>query len=93
MKTMLPTSSYKTTGFSWSEDIHSSAYTKERAYPRTDFEHFVRWDTFETEIHQAITTRMVATNIPSDAEYDIGSLPKKRPLMENEEAVRQEAKV
>ncbi|KIL69145.1 hypothetical protein M378DRAFT_7858 [Amanita muscaria Koide BX008] len=66
------------------------AYTKERAYPRTDLEHFVRWDAFETEINQAIATRTFAMDIPSDAEYDIGSLPKKRP---REEAVRQEAKV
>jgi len=50
-------------------------------------------DTFETEIHEAIATRMDAMNIPADTEYDIGSLPKKRPLVGNEEAVRQEAKV
>lgn len=36
---------------------------------------------------------MFAMDIPSDAEYDIGSLPKKRPLVANEEAVRQQAKV
>ncbi|KAM6497269.1 hypothetical protein JOM56_007742, partial [Amanita muscaria] len=83
-KTMLQTLSYKPTGFLWSED---------EAYPRTDLEHFVRWDTFETEINQAIATRMFAMDILSDAEYDIGSLPKKRPLVESEEAVRQEAKV
>lgn len=93
MKAMLPTLSYKPTGFVWSEDVHSSAYTKGRAYPRTDLEHFVRWDTFGTEVNQAIATRMLAMGIPSDAEYDIGSLPKKRSLVENEEAVRHEAKV
>ncbi|KAM6492114.1 hypothetical protein JOM56_011838 [Amanita muscaria] len=91
MKTTLPTLSYKPTGFLWSEESHSSAYTKERAHPRTDLEHFVRWDTFETEINHAINTRMFAMGIPSDAEYDIGSLPKTQSLVENEEAVRHEA--
>ncbi len=72
MKTTLPTLSYKPTGFLWSEDFHAcSLYTKEPAYPRTDLEHFVPWDTFETEINQASATRMLAVDIPSDAEYDI----------------------
>ncbi|KAK2460066.1 hypothetical protein APHAL10511_007900 [Amanita phalloides] len=93
MKTTLPTLSYKPTGFLWSEDVHSSTYTTNRAYPRTDLENFVLWDTFEAEIDRAIATHMLAKGIPSGTEYDIGSLPKKRSLVGNEEAVRHEAKV
>ena len=93
MKTTLPTLSYKPTGFLWSEDVHSTSYTKGRAYPRTDLEHFVRWDTFETEINQAIASRMSAMGISSGREYDIGSLPKKRSLVRCEEGVRQEARI
>ena len=92
MKTTLPTLSYKPTGFLWSEDVHCSADTKGQAYPRTDLEHVVPWDTFETEINEAITRRMLAMDIPSDAEYDIGYLPKRRPLVWNEEDVRHQAR-
>ncbi|KAF8333725.1 hypothetical protein F5887DRAFT_1259819 [Amanita rubescens] len=91
MRTTLPTLSYNPTGFLWDEDSHSSAYTKGQA-PRTDLQHLVPWNTFETEINEAITTRMFAMGIPLDAEYDIGSLPKKRPCVANEEGVRQEAR-
>ena len=93
MKTTLPTLSYNPTGFLWSEDVQSSAHTRERALPRTDLQHLVPWDTFETEINEAITTRMLAMNIPLDAEYDIGSLPKRRLRVRNEEAVRRQADV
>ncbi|KAK2460073.1 hypothetical protein APHAL10511_007907 [Amanita phalloides] len=93
MKTTLPTLSYKPTGFLWSEDVHSSTYTTTRAYPRTDLENFVRWDTFEAEIDRANATHMFAKSIPSGTEYDIGSLPKKRSLVRCEEAVRYQAKV
>ncbi|KAF8347604.1 hypothetical protein F5887DRAFT_1072595 [Amanita rubescens] len=93
MKTTLPTLSYNPTGFVWFEDFHSSAYTKERAFPRTDLEHLVRWDTFETEINDAIGARMSAMNIPLGAEYDLGPLRKKRPRVTDEEAVRRVAEV
>ena len=93
MRTTLPTLSYNPTGFLWNEDFHSSAYTKGRAFPRTDLQHLVPWTTFETEIDGAITTRMTAMGIPSNTEYDIGSLPKKRSRVGNEEAVRQEARM
>jgi hypothetical protein len=36
---------------------------------------------------------MADVNIASDAEYDIGSMPKKRQIVSNEEDVRGEAKV
>jgi hypothetical protein len=36
---------------------------------------------------------MVAMNIASDAEYDIGSMPKERPIVESEEGVRQETRM
>ncbi|KAF8344476.1 hypothetical protein F5887DRAFT_274893 [Amanita rubescens] len=91
MRTTLPTLPYNPTGFLWSENVHSSAYTKERAFPRTDLRHFVPWGTFEAEINEAITTRMIAMNIPLGAEYDIGSLPKIQALVDNEEAVRYQA--
>ena len=93
MKTTLPTLSYNPTGFLWNEDFHSSAYTRERAFPRIDLQHLVPWDTFETEINEAITTRMSAMNIFLDAEYDIGSLPKIRLCVRSEEAVRRQAEV
>lgn len=93
MKTTLPTLSYNPTGFVWFEDFHSSTYTKERAYPRTDLEHLVRWDTFETEVNDAISSRMSAMNIPLGTEYDLGPLRKKRPRVTDEEAVRRVAEV
>jgi hypothetical protein len=93
MRTTLPTLSYNPTGFLWSEDTHSSAYTKKRAYPRTDLVNFIPWGSFEAEIHQAITARMAAISIPSDVEYDIGSMPKKRKIVSNEEGVRSQAEV
>jgi len=93
MKTTLPTLSYKPTGFLWSQDTHSSAYTKHRTYPRTDLAHFIPWDTFEADIHHAITTRMAAMEIPSGAEYDIWSMPKKRKIVSSEEGVRSQAEV
>jgi hypothetical protein len=61
-------------------------------YPRTDLANFISWDSFETEIHQAITTRMTAMNIASE-EYDIGSMPKKRKIVSSEEGVRCQAEV
>lgn len=91
MRTTLPTLSYNPTGFEWSEDIHRSAYTRGRALPRTDLEHFNPWGTFTTEINDAITARMLAMNIPFGAEYDVGSLPTKQRVVDNEEAVRHEA--
>jgi hypothetical protein len=77
------TFSYKPIGFTWSQDTHSS---EPRTYLRTDLAHFTPWVTFGFEIHHAITTRMTAMNIASDAEYDIGFMPKKRRLriVENE---------
>jgi hypothetical protein len=36
---------------------------------------------------------MTAMNITSDAEYDIGFMPKKRRIVENEEGVRYQAQV
>ncbi|KAF8346716.1 hypothetical protein F5887DRAFT_1073385 [Amanita rubescens] len=93
MRTRLPTLSYNPTGFLWNEDFHSSAYTKRRVFPRTNLQHLVPWNTFETEISEAITTRMLAMGIPLDAEYDIGSLPKKRSRVRNEEDVRLQATV
>ena len=93
MRTTLPTLSYNPTGFLWSENVHSSAYTRERAFPQTDLQHFIPWGTFEAEINKAITTRMFAMNIPLNVEYDIGSLPKIRALVDNEEAIRYQATV
>lgn len=52
----------------------------------------VPWVGFETEIHRAIITRMAAMNIAPNTEYDIGSMPKKRPIVTNEAGVRMEAK-
>jgi hypothetical protein len=74
-------------GFTWSQDTHSSARTKHRTYPRTDLAHFIPWDTFESEIHDAITTRMTAMGIASDVEYDIGFMPMRRPIVDNEPGV------
>jgi hypothetical protein len=91
MRTTLPTLSYNPTGFLWSETVHSSAYTRERAVPRTDLQDFVQWGTFEEEINEAITTRMFAMNIPLDTEYDIGSLPKIQALVDNEQALQIQA--
>ena len=93
MITTLPGLFYNPTGFLWSEDIHSSAYTKQRAYPRTDLENFTPWVTFHTEIHDAITTQMANANITPDTEYDIGAMPKKRSTVFNEEDVRCKAEV
>ena len=93
MITTLPTLSYNPTGFVWAEDFHSSAYTRQRAFPRIDLQDLILWDTFEKEIDDAITTRMSAMNIPLDAEYDIGSLPKTQRRVRNEENVRREADV
>lgn len=89
MITTLPTLSYMPTGFVWSEDFHSPPYTTQRAYPRTDLNDFVRWETFETEIHEAITTRMSA--MPEPIPLDIGSLPKSARRVVCEETVRKEA--
>ncbi|KAF8798783.1 hypothetical protein BYT27DRAFT_7202478 [Phlegmacium glaucopus] len=91
MKTTLPNLSYNPIGFVWSEVFHSSGYTKERAFPRTDLEQFVPWDTFEREINEGIGTRMSAMNIPLGAEYDIGPLLKTQPRVVNEEGVREQA--
>ena len=91
MKTMLPTLSYNPIGFVWFEDFHSSTYTKERAFPRTDLKHLVRWDTFETEINDAIGDRMSAMNIPSGTEYDVGPLRGRQPRVTDEEGVRRVA--
>jgi len=93
MKTTLPTLSYKPRGFLWSEDTHSSAYATRRTHPRTDLTHFNPWDTFAADIHHAITSRMAAMNIASGAEYDIGSMPKKRKIVSSEEDVRFQAEV
>ena len=93
VKTVFPTLSYKPVGFTWSHDTHSSARTSHRTYPRTDLAHFIPWDTFESEIHDAITTRMIAMGIASDIEYDIGLMPEERGIVENEEDVRHEARV
>lgn len=93
MKTTLPILSYEPTGFNWSEDVHSCAYTKERAYPRTDLEDFTPWGSFETEIRDAIIDRMIVMGIPLGAEYDIGYQLKIKELVECEEAVRQQAKI
>ena len=93
MKTTLPTLSYKPTGCLLSEDTHICMYTKEQACPQTDLEHIIQWYTFETEIYQDITTHMAATNIPSDAKYDIRFLQNKQPLVESKEAVWQQATV
>src|ERR1700683_3811976 len=60
VKTAFPTLSYKPVGFTWSQDTHRSALTSHRTYPRTDLAHFIPWDIFESEIHDAITTRMPA---------------------------------
>jgi hypothetical protein len=90
--TAFPTLSYKPVGFTWSQDTHSSARTKHRTCPRTDLAHFIPWDTFESEIHDAITTRMAAMNIAPDVEYDIGLIEKIRRIVENEEDVRYEAR-
>jgi len=79
-------------GFTWSQDTHSSVKTDHRTYPRTDLAHFTPWDTFESEIHHAITTRMTAMNISPDIEYDIGLMPMKQQIVENEEDVRYEAR-
>jgi hypothetical protein len=93
VKTVFPTLYYKPVGFIWSQDTHSrTAKTKHRTYPRTDLAHFIPWDTFESEIHHAITTRMAAMNIASDVEYDIGFMPMKRRIVENEEDVRYQAR-
>lgn len=92
VKTVFPTLSYKPMGFTWSQDTHSSVQTDHRTYPRTDLARFTPWDTFESEIHQAITTRMTAMNISSDIEYDIGLMPIKRRIVENEEDVRYEVR-
>lgn len=93
MKTTFPTLSYKPTGFSLSGDTHSSAYTTRQTYPRTDLTHFNPWHTFAVDIHHAITSRMAAMNIASGAEYDIGSMPKKRKIVSSEEDVRSQAEV
>jgi hypothetical protein len=93
MRTTLPTLSYSPAGFTWSEDAHSSAYTEERAYPRTDLANFVPWVGFEADIHHAITARMGAMNISADTEYDIGSMPKIQKIVECEEALRSQAEV
>jgi hypothetical protein len=50
----------------------------QRAFPRTDLEHFVLWDTFKMEISEAIRNRMIAMNIPLGTEYDIGPVLKKQ---------------
>jgi len=92
MLTTLPTLSYNPIGIVWAEDHHSSAYTKKRAYPRTDLEHFENWDGFETEINNAITARMVAQNITPETEYNIGPMPWEPQIVWNEEGVRSEAK-
>src|SRR5258708_7597266 len=60
MITTLPTLSYNPTGFVWAKDFHSSAYTRQRAFPRIDLQDLILWDTFEKEINNAITTRMSA---------------------------------
>ncbi|KAF5375519.1 hypothetical protein D9615_009168 [Tricholomella constricta] len=93
MKTTLPTLSYHPTGILWTDDVHSSAYTSERAYPRTDLANFIPWIGFETEIDQAITARMSAMSITFGAQYDIGSMPKIPQDVSSEEDVRGEAKV
>ncbi len=93
MITTFPTLSYNPPGFVWFEDFHSSGYTKERAYPRTDLKRLVPWDTFETEINKAIDDRMSAMNILSGAEYDLGPLRNKQPRVTDEEAVRRVAEV
>lgn len=58
-----------------------------------DLTNFTSWVTSEAEIPQAITTRMADMDIILDAEYDIGSMSKKRQIVSNEEDVRGEAKV
>jgi hypothetical protein len=68
------------------------AYTKKRAYPQTDFEHFENWDGFETEINDAITACMVAQNIIPETEYNIRSIPWNPHVVWNQEGVRSEAK-
>ena len=93
VKTVFPALSYKPVGFTWSQDTHSSAHTSHRTYPRTDLAHFIPWDTFESEIHDVITTRMTAMGITSDIEYDIGLMPDERGIVESEEDVRYEARV
>lgn len=93
MKTTLPNLSYTPAGFEWFEDWHSSSYTRERAFPRTDLEHLDLWETFENEIHEAICTRMSAMNIPLESEYDIGPLLKIRQRVANEEGVRMQAEI
>ena len=92
MKTTLPTLSYNPLGFEWCEDFHSSKYTKERAYPRTDLKHFVPWDTFEEEIKEAIDSRMSTMNIPSGKEYDIVQLDEVE-RVRNEDNVRKQADI
>jgi hypothetical protein len=92
MKTTLPNLPYQPTGFYWSNENHSSAYTKRR-YPQTDLAHLDPWVTFATDTHDAITTRMATMKIASGAVYDIGSMPKKRSIVENEKGLRMEAGV
>ena len=92
MKTTLPNLSYIPTGFSWSEEMHGFSYKKNRAHPRTDLASLIPWVGFETQIHQAIVSRMADMNITPNTEYDIGSLPKNRKLVMNEEGVRHQAK-
>jgi hypothetical protein len=91
MKTTFLDLPYNPTGVIWSNGPHSSAYSPERRYPRTDLHTFDHWNEFETEIHQAITAHMANLNIPS--EFDIGSMPKRPQKVSEEEDVRTEAKV
>ena len=72
--------------------MHGTAYRKNRAHPRTDLASLIPWVEFETQIHQAIVSRMADMNIAPNAEYDIGSLPEKPKLVMNEEGVRHQAK-
>lgn len=91
MITTLPDLSYSPTGIIWSEDLHSSPNTKQRAYPRTDLQQLLPWHEFQTDIHDAITAYMGQRNILPGAQYDIGSLPKKPKKVSNEEDIRHEA--
>jgi len=90
MITTLPDLAYSPTGIIWS-DLHSSARTKERKYPRTDLRQLLLWHEFETDIHDTITAYMGQRNILPGAQYDIGSLPKKPKKVSDEEGVRHEA--
>lgn len=86
MITTLPDLSYSPTGIIWSEDLHSSANTKPRAYPRTDLRQFLPWHEFEIEVHD-----MGQRNILPGTQYDIGSLLKKPKKVSDEEGVHHEA--